>query len=101
MTTTPKQYLDAIQAFWSGKEMSPEELELCRTASVAGCFAAQAYETGMAGGHDIHVLTTAFLQALIDPSHPSLDHLRADPESGPVAREATERLNEIAKDARP
>lgn len=91
------QYLEAYQAFIDGDKLTDAEIELSRATMVAGCFAAQAYEIGMAGGSDIHALTLAFLQALVDPSHPSLDYLRADPASGQVARDASARVMNIAK----
>ena len=83
--------LDAYRAFMDVKDMTASDKELCKTAMRAGSFGAAAYERGMTGGNDVHALTMAFLQALVDPAHESLDYLRADPASGQVERDKAAR----------
>jgi hypothetical protein len=87
--------LDAYDGFMAGK---PEN-EYTRSVSTAACFGAAAYEKGV-GGQGVHALARSFLIALIDPTDPQLDYLRADPDSGKTAREAVAALRALAqKDA--
>lgn len=60
--------------------------------SISAAFAAQAFEfaasNGITSDSAPMALLRAFLQSLIDPLHPDLDYLRADPASGDTARAA-------------
>ena len=57
---------------------------------VAASFAAQAFDmaadSGVTRDGAPIALMRAFLLALVDPLHPGLDHLRADPTTGPAER---------------
>jgi hypothetical protein len=55
--------------------------------SIAACFAAQAYEKGF-GDQAISAMARTFMITLIDAMDERLDYLRADPDSGEVARQA-------------
>ncbi|AUQ62150.1 hypothetical protein [Phaeobacter inhibens] len=66
-----------------------------KAASLAGCFAAAAYEAAPSGGADVHALTRSFLLALIDPTDPALDYLRADPAAGAAARDSAAQITKI------
>ncbi|KII16299.1 hypothetical protein [Phaeobacter sp. S60] len=89
--------LGALDGFMSGVDLTDAENEAQKAASLAGCFAAAAYEAAPGGGADVHALTRSFLLALIDPADPALDYLRADPEAGAVARAAAAQLDKITK----
>ncbi|WP_417724606.1 cell division protein ZapB [Salipiger sp.] len=72
----------------SGTKPTEAEREVALAVALASSFAAYAYEQGMPGGQNAHALARSFLLALIDPLHPDLDYLRADPPSGQTARDA-------------
>lgn len=93
-----KVLLDTVDDFMSGKNLTEDQRELERTATVAGVFAAAAYDayTPKSGG-EIHALTRAFLLALFDPTHADLDYLRADPKAGQTARDATAALRALSE----
>jgi hypothetical protein len=50
----------------------------CISVAVASAFAAEAYEQAICRDSGSIALARAFLQALVDPNHPDLDHLRAN-----------------------
>lgn len=83
---TPQQLLDAVENFG----ITPDSASPANSVLLAGAFAAQAFEKMAA--HAITrdsapmELARTFLLALIDPLHPDLDYLRADPASGAVER---------------
>lgn len=83
--TAAAELLKSYDDFLSGAQMDGESLEREKAVSRAMCFAAEAYEQGH-GYQAIHALGRSFLLALVDPAHPDLDHLRADPKSGEIAR---------------
>ena len=90
--------LDAGDAFMGGRNLTAEQIELERIATIAGAFAAAAYDAhSPKGGGECHALTRAFLLALIDPNHPDLDYLRADPSAGETARNAAAQLAKITE----
>ena len=91
--------LDAVDTFMSGATLSNEQMELQKSVTRAGAFAAAAYDahSPMSGG-EYHAMTRAFLLGLIDPLHPELDYLRSDPKSGEVARLASADLSTIVAD---
>lgn len=82
-----QELLDSYDAFLAGKKMSPAQLEQFKSVCSAISFGAAAYQEGH-GGQAGHAMGRSFLLALIDPTHPDLDYLRASPESGEVARMA-------------
>lgn len=88
---TPQEMLDAYDKFMSGGE----ETEEARTVVVAALMAAAAYERALGSKAGVDAMARAFLLASIDPLHPELDYLRADPASGEVARSATNKLRAI------
>lgn len=89
-----KELLDSYDAFLSAMEMSDQDQERFNAVCSAINFGAAAYDAGH--GHQAgHAMGRAFLLALIDPSHPDLDYLRADPKSGEVARLAAADLATI------
>lgn len=89
-TMTPQQLLDCCEKFMSGERIAPEDQELHRAIFMAGAYGAQAFEVaavhGMTRDSAPYALLRSFLLALIDPLHPDLDYLRADPASGAVER---------------
>lgn len=82
--------LKAYDAFMSGGPVTETSRAIC----TASAFAAEAFMRS-GGGAEGHALARAFLLALIDPSSEELDHLRTDPASGKVAREAAARLRAL------
>lgn len=88
---TPSQLLAAHERFMSGQPISLSEKTAADSVALAACFAATALNRAMTVESGIAALTRAFLLALVDPLHPDLDYLRADPASG-----AVERANRIA-----
>lgn len=98
--TSPQDMLDAVDAFMSGAKLTDDQRELEKAVTTAGAFAVCAYEThAPKSGGECHAMARAFLLALIDPTHPDLDYLRADPSSGLVARDAAAALRAIAGEA--
>lgn len=92
-----RDMLAALDGFMSGAKLTEKQEELNKAATLAGCFAAAAYEAAPGGGADVHALTRTFLLALIDPADPALDYLRADPKAAAAAREAAARLHQLTK----
>lgn len=91
-----REMLKAVDTFMSGAKLSDEQRELEREVMMAGCYAAAAYdEHSPKSGGELHAMVRTFLVALIDPLHPDLDYLRADPAAGAVARDAAARLDKI------
>jgi len=91
---TAKEMLAAVDTFMSGAELTEKQRELEKAATTAGAFAAAAFDAyAPRGGGEYHALTRSFLLALVDPSHPDLDYLRADPAAGAAARDAAAQLN--------
>jgi len=90
-----RHLLESYDLFMAGGEMDPKDTERFRAVCAAISFGAAAYEAGI--GHQAgHAMGRSFLLALIDPSHPDLDYLRASPESGEVARLADADLKFIS-----
>ncbi len=89
--------LGALDGFMSGSHLTDAENEAQKAVSIAGSFAAAAYEAAPGGGADVHALTRSFLLALIDPTDPDLDYLRADPAAGATARDAAAQLTKITQ----
>ena len=79
-------FLDAYDRGMSGEKTSPDDEARHRAISLAGCFAAVAYEKGICAGQDVHALTRSFLIAMLDPTDARLDYLRSDPNSGAALR---------------
>ena len=94
-----KALLDSYDAFLAAMEMDDADMERFNAVCAAINFGAAAYEAGH--GHQAgHAMGRAFLLALIDPSHPDLDYLRANPKSGEVARLAAADLAAIVDDTK-
>lgn len=91
----PSELLAAYDAFLSGAPITAGGEALARAVSLAACFAAAAYDNATPMGHANHALARSFLLALINPAHPDLDYLRADPATGAAARNAATRLRQI------
>lgn len=89
ITKTAKALLHNHDAFMAGQ---PCDEAIEKRLSSAACFAAAAYDAAPMEDAAPAALTRAFLLALIDPLHPDLDYLRADPEAGAKARESTTKL---------
>lgn len=89
--------LGTLDGFMSGSSLTDADNEVQKAVSLAGCFAAAAYEAAQGGGADVHALTRSFLLALIDPTDPALDYLRADQAAGAAARDAAAQLNKITQ----
>lgn len=97
--TAAKEFLDSYDAFLAAMEMDDADMERFHAVCNAINFGAAAYEAG--NGHQAaHAMGRSFLLALIDPSHPELDYLRADPSSGEVARMAAADLAVIVDGAK-
>lgn len=94
-----KELLDSYDAFLAAMDMDDADMERFHDVCAAMNFGAAAYEAGH-GHQAAHAMGRAFLLALIDPSHPDLDYLRADPKSGEVARMAAADLAVIVDDSR-
>ncbi|MBK5923804.1 hypothetical protein CCR90_08425 [Rhodovulum sulfidophilum] len=79
--------LSALDTYMSGAKISEDEKALYQRVTLAGCFAASAYDAHVPkSGGEGHALIRTFLLALIDPLHADLDYLRGDPASGEAAR---------------
>lgn len=93
-----KVLLGAVDAFMSGKTLTEGQRELEKAATLAGAFAAAAYDAyAPKSGGEFHALTRSFLLALIDPAHVDLDYLRAEPDAGQIARDASAALRAISE----
>lgn len=89
-----KHLLESYDAFMAGREMDPKDTERFKAVCAAISFGAAAYNAGF-GDQAGHAMGRAFLMAIIDPTSPDLDYLRADPKSGEVARLAAADLQFI------
>lgn len=95
--TVARNLLESYDAFMAGAEMSPKDEERFKVVCIAISFGAAAYQAGV--GHQAgHAMGRAFLQAIIDPTSPALDYLRANPKSGEIARMANSDLATIVSD---
>lgn len=83
--TAAAELLKSHDDFLSAAPMDHDSIERSAAVSRAIRFAAAAYDQGH-GHQAMHAMGRSFLLALIDPSHPDLDYLRADPKSGEIAR---------------
>lgn len=89
-----KHMLESYDNFMAGREMDPKDTDRFKSVCAAMSFGAAAYDAG-SGDQAAHAMGRAFLQAIIDPSSPDLDYLRADPKSGEIARLASADLEFI------
>jgi hypothetical protein len=80
-----QEALSAYDALMSGGEITPEQEALARRVSIAAAFGATAYERGIDEYQGAHALIRSVLIALIDPSSPELDYLRASSNGGDAA----------------
>lgn len=94
-----QRLLDAHDAFMRGEHMTPEQLADERRVRNAAIYGAAAFMAAPDQDHGAHASARAFLLALIDPLHPDLDYLRADPAAGQVARDAREASEAQANEA--
>ena len=92
-----RQLLDSYDAYMAAADMDAESMEQFKAVCDAINFGAAAYDVGH-GYQAGHAMGRAFLLALIDPSGPELDYLRASPASGEVARLAKSDLEAITVD---
>lgn len=84
----PRRMLAAYDRFIGGLDMTDEETAIAIAVARAACFGEAAYEAGHDRDQGTHAMARAFLCAMIDPVHPDLDYLRADPASGEAMRAA-------------
>jgi len=91
-TMTPQQLLETYDKFMAAEPITDAEKQVSDAVAVAACFGVSAYEAGMNAHHGTHAMLRSFLLALIDPLHPDLDYLRADPASGAVERAKREEV---------
>ena len=89
-----RHLLESYDKFMTGGEMDLKDAERFRAVCAAISFGSAAYDAGL-GYQAGHAMGRSFLLALIDPSSPDLDYLRADPKSGEVARLASADLEFI------
>lgn len=94
------ELLKSHDDFLSAAPMDDESLERSKAVSRAISFAAEAYDEGH-GHQAMHAMGRAFLLALVDPAHPDLDYLRADPKSGEIARLMNADLQTIVESKEP
>lgn len=83
--TVAAELLKSHDDFLRAAPMDRESLERSSAVARAISFGAEAYDRGH-GHQAMHAMGRAFLLALVDPAHPDLDYLRADPRSGEIAR---------------
>ena len=82
-----QEMLEAVDAFMSGDDLSEDQRLMADAAHKAGSFACAAYDAHVPkSGGECHSMTRAFLLFLVDPLHPHLDYLRAQPAAGAEAR---------------
>lgn len=82
----PQQLLTAMDKSISGQPMTRDQRAAARRVWAASTFAATAFERSIDASAGAHTLARTFVLALIDPLHPDLDYLRADPASGAAER---------------
>jgi hypothetical protein len=83
---SPVDMLNAYDRFMGGAELNTLDRAIVNRLTKAGSFAAEAFMYGFDADQGAHALTRAFICVLIDPLHPDLDYLRADPASGAQER---------------
>lgn len=92
-----RDLLNIYDLFMSGGDLCAADMERFNSVCAAINFGAAAYSAG-AGHQAAHAMGRSFLLALIDPLHPDLDYLRADPKCGEVARMAAADLTVLVDD---
>lgn len=95
-----RHLLESYDAFMAGVEMDQKDTERFKAVCAGISFGAAAYEAGH-GHQAAHAMGRSFLLAIIDPTHPDLDYLRADPKSGEVARLISSDLQAIVDPKEP
>ena len=91
-TMTPQQLLEVYDKFMSAEPITDAEKEITERTALAAIFGAEAYEKGIDANQGTHAMLRSVLLALIDPLHPDLDYLRADPASGALERAKREEV---------
>lgn len=76
--------LASLDSFMSGAPINPESKAQSDALARAASFASEAYRQGYDHDQATHAMLRAFLTALVDPLHPDLDYLRADPAAGTI-----------------
>lgn len=90
--------LAAYDAFLSGLPITDAQKATADHVARAAVFGSAAYDAGICDGQATHAMIRSILVALIDPMHPDLDYLRADPEAARKARAAAPRAEGEAAD---
>lgn len=83
-----QRLLSAYDASMSGEGATPDQRTDAAAVRLCAAYGAAAFMAAPDQDHGAHAMARAFLLALIDPLHPDLDYLRADPAAGQVARDA-------------
>ena len=83
---TAREMLDLHDKFMSGAPITEDESKAADRIALAASFGSTAYEDGTDADQGTHAMLRAFLTALVDPMHPDLDYLRADPQAAIAAR---------------
>ena len=91
--------LAAYDAFLSGRPITEAQKATADHVARASAFGSAAYDAGICDGQATHAMIRSILVALIDPMHPDLDYLRADPEAARKARAAAPRAEGEVADA--
>lgn len=81
LTQAAQMALNTCDRFMSGQPITAAERAIFYRVCLAAVYASEAYERGMQRDGATWAMQRSFLQALIDPLHPDLDYLRADPAS--------------------
>ena len=84
ITVAARLMLDNHNAFWG---VQSYDKPLNDRVTLAAVYGVAAYEAAPCDDSGTAAMARAFLTALIDPLHPDLDYLRADPAEGAKARE--------------
>ena len=85
---TASELLTAYDKFLSGAPISRADEATARTVAIAACFGVAAYDAQPNRETATNAMVRSFLLALINPAHPDLDYLRADPAAGDATRSA-------------
>lgn len=85
ITAAAQTMLDNANNFMGGR---PYDRAMQQRIARAAIYGAAAYEAAPCPDSGTYALLRSFCLALIDPLHPDLDYLRADPAAGAKAREA-------------
>lgn len=88
---TPAAMLDVYDRFMAGGSITDSDRKQVDHIASAAAFGAAAYEAGMDADQGTHAMMRSIMLAMVDPTHPDLDYLRADPEAAGNARAALER----------